>query len=103
MEQQILFRVDSLCDLRPQGLVPLDEARGQNLELLRFFFLLLIFLNGFIQFKQKVLFRINSLSVTSDCRVLCPRVGCRHTSQGVYVPCRALFLVLFSFYFVIQK
>ena len=39
-EQQILFKVDSVCDLRPQGLVPLGGARGQNLEHLRFFFIL---------------------------------------------------------------
>ena len=27
-EQQILFRVDHLCDLRPQGLVPLGWGKG---------------------------------------------------------------------------
>ena len=47
----------------------LGGARGQNLGHL--FFLLLIFLNGTVQFKQQVhvLFRIDFLSATSDCRV----------------------------------
>ena len=40
-----------------------------------FFFLLLFFLNGIIQFKQQVLFRIDFLSVTFDCMVQCPRAG----------------------------
>ena len=45
-EQQALFRVDSLFDLRPHGLVPRGGERGQNLEHLNFFlYLLLIFLN----------------------------------------------------------
>ena len=44
-EQQVLFRVDSLFDLRPHGLVPGGGERGQNLEHLKKFFLLLIFLN----------------------------------------------------------
>ena len=48
-------------------------ARGQNLGF--YFFLLLFFLNGIIQFKQQVLFRIEYLSLTSDCRFQCPRVG----------------------------
>ena len=53
-EQKILFRVyslsESLCDLRPQGLVPRDGARGKNLVHLRFFFhfLLFIFFDGII-------------------------------------------------------
>ena len=50
-EQQTLFRVDSLCDLKAQGLVPRDGARGQNLDLLKDFFfnfLLLIFFDGII-------------------------------------------------------
>ena len=45
-EQQVLFRVDPLFDLRPHGLVPGGWERGQNLEHLNFFlYLLLIFLN----------------------------------------------------------
>ena len=36
---------------------------------------LFFFLNEIIQFNQQVLFRIDFLSVTSDCRVQCPRVG----------------------------
>ena len=40
-------------------------ARGQNGGQI-IFLLLLFFLNEIIQFKQKVLFRINFLSVTSD-------------------------------------
>ena len=35
-EQQVLFRVDSLFDLRPHGLVPGVGERGQNLEHLNF-------------------------------------------------------------------
>ena len=37
-EQQVLFRVDSLFDLRPHSLVPAGEERGQILEHLNFFF-----------------------------------------------------------------
>ena len=36
---------------------------------------LVFFFNGIVQFKQQVLFRIDFLSVTSDYRVQCPRVG----------------------------
>ena len=76
-EQHILFRVDSLCDLRVYGLVPPGGVRGQNLEHLRFFFdfFAFNFLNAIIQLKQQVPFRNDFLSVTSDCRVQCPRVG----------------------------
>ena len=35
-EQQALFRVDSLFDLRPHGLAPTGGERGQNLDHLRF-------------------------------------------------------------------
>ena len=39
-EQQILFRVDSLCDLGPQGLVPPGWGKGSKsiLEFFSFFF-----------------------------------------------------------------
>ena len=47
-------------------------ARGEKNM---FFFSLLFFLNGIIQFKQQVQFRIDFLYVTSDCRFQCPRVG----------------------------
>ena len=71
-------------------------ARGQNGGHL-FFFLLLFYLNGIIQFKQKVLFRIDFLSVTSHCKVQCPRMGLEvkiwDTLAGVYVPLGELFLV----------
>ena len=40
-ERQVLFRVDSLFDLRPHGLVSPGWGKGQNLEHLRFFFILL--------------------------------------------------------------
>ena len=41
-------------------------------------FLLLIFLNGIVQFKHQfryLVFRNDFLSVNSDCRVQCPRMG----------------------------
>ena len=76
---------------------------GQGVKIkniLEFFcyFLLLIFLNGIIQFKQQVLSRNDFLSVPSYYRAQCPRVGlevvkCRTHQMGVYVPLRALFLV----------
>ena len=37
-EQQVLFRVDSVFDLRPHFLVPPGWGKGQNLEHFRFFF-----------------------------------------------------------------
>ena len=36
-EQQVLFRVDSVFDLRPHGLVPPGWGKGQNLEHFRTF------------------------------------------------------------------
>ena len=58
----------------PWGSMLQGGARGHNLFFSFYFF----FLNAIIQFKQQVLFRIDFLSVTSDCsdcRVQCPRVG----------------------------
>ena len=50
-------------------------ARGQNLEYLIYFFLLLFsFMDSFV-FRQHVLFRVDFLSLTFDHRVQCPRVG----------------------------
>ena len=54
-------------------------ARDQNLGHLRYFFLFFFcfyfsFLESFV-FEQKVLFRVDFLSVTADHRVQCPRVG----------------------------
>ena len=78
--------------------MPQSGARGQNLGHLRllFFVLLLFFLYGIIQFEQHVLLRV-SLSVTSDHKVQCPRVGLEikiyDTPAGVYMLLRALFLV----------
>ena len=46
-------------------------ARGQNLGHLFFFF----FCFYFSRMGSFILFRIDFLSVTSDCRVQCPRVG----------------------------
>ena len=44
-KQQVVFRVDFLCDFGPYGTVPQGGARGQNLGHLKksFFFLLLFF------------------------------------------------------------
>ena len=65
------------------------------LDILEFFFFLLLFvLYGIIQFKQHVPFRV-FLSVTSDRKVQCPRVGLEvkiydtpaggiHASQGTF-------------------
>ena len=67
-EQQVLFRVDSLFDLRPHGLVPPGWGKGQNLEHLRFFFIFALnFLECNCQFKHQALFRNYFLSVNSDC------------------------------------
>ena len=96
-EQQILFRVECLSWFSASGM-------GQGVKIkniLEFFcyFLLLIFLNGINQFKQQVLSRKDFLSVTSDYTVQCPRVGlevkCRTHLPGIYMPLRALFLVLY--------
>ena len=46
-EQQVLFWVDFIYGLRPYGSVPQGGPRGQNLEHLRIFFLLLFFFYGF--------------------------------------------------------
>ena len=62
-ERQVLFRVDSLFDLRPRGLVSPGWGKGQNLEHLRFFFIF----ECNCQFKHQVLFRNDFLSVNSDC------------------------------------
>ena len=68
-EQQVLFRVDSLFDLRPHGLEPRGGERGQNLEHLRFFLIFALnFLECNCQFKHQVLFRNGFLSVNSDSR-----------------------------------
>ena len=74
-EQQVLFKVDSLCDFQPYDLVPWGGARGQNLGHLGLFliFFLVVFIHEII--KQKVLFRVYFLSVTLDYMVQCPRVG----------------------------
>ena len=49
-EPKILFRVDFLSVTSTIWLMLQGGARGQNLG--HFFFLLLFFLNGIIQFKQ---------------------------------------------------
>ena len=68
-EQQVLFRVDSVFDLQPHGLVPPEWGKGQNLEHFRFFFFFALnFLECNCNFKHRVLFRNDFLSVNSDCR-----------------------------------
>ena len=47
---------------------------GQNLGHLRFFSFSFSFMESFV-FEQNVLFRADFLSVTSEYRVHCPRVG----------------------------
>ena len=68
------------------GCMPGGGARGQNIEHLRIFFLILFFscmelfiFESFV-FEQKALYRADFLSVTSDYRVQCARVG-----QGVKI------------------
>ena len=56
-EQQVLFRVDSLFDLRPHGLVPGGGERGQNIEHIKFFIFAFNFLECNCQFEHQVLFR----------------------------------------------
>ena len=53
--------------------MPQGGAWGQNLGHLRNFFCF-SFMKSLV-FKQQVLFRVNFLSVTSDHRVQCPRMG----------------------------
>ena len=67
--------------LRTCGCMPGGGARGQNLEHLRIFFFFhffscmeLFIFESFV-FEQKALYRADFLSVTSDYRVQCARVG----------------------------
>ena len=59
-EQQVLFRVDSLCDFRLYGSIPQGGARGQSLGHLRFISIYFLFY-GIIQFEQQVLLGYFSL------------------------------------------
>ena len=71
-EQQVLFRVESLCDFQPLFLVPRGGARGQNLGHLKknyFFFIHFSFMGSFVFEKRYY------LELTSGYRVQCPRVG----------------------------
>ena len=54
-EQQVLFRVESLCDFVPRG-----GARGQNLGHLKkkYFFIHFSFMGSFV-FEKKMLFRVD--------------------------------------------
>ena len=49
-EQQVLFRVESLCDFQPLFLVPRGGARGQNLGHLKknIYFFHSFFIHGII-------------------------------------------------------
>ena len=66
-QQQVLFRVDSLFDLRPHGLVP-PVGKGVKIWNIFFFFFAFKFLECNCQFEHQVLFRNDSLSVNSDGR-----------------------------------
>ena len=59
-EQQVLFRVESLCDFQPLFLVPRGGARGQNLGHLKkkYFFIHFSFMGSFV-FEKKMLFRVD--------------------------------------------
>ena len=48
--EQVLFRIESLCDFQPLCLVPRGGARGQNLGHLKkyMFFFLSFFIHGII-------------------------------------------------------
>ena len=60
-EQQVLFRVESLCDFQPLCLVPMGGGRGQNLGHLKkiFFFFHFSYMGSFV-FEQKILFRVDN-------------------------------------------
>ena len=60
--------------LRTCGCMPGGGARGQNLEHLRIFFFFHFIFESFV-FEQKTLYMTDFLSVTSDYRVQCIRVG----------------------------
>ena len=48
-EQQVLFRVESLCDFQPLFLVPRGGARGQNLgHLKKIIFFYSFFIHGML-------------------------------------------------------
>ena len=71
-EQQVLFRVESLCDFQPLFLVPRGGARGQNLgHLKKNIFFSFIFHSWDHLYLEKRYY----LELTSGYRVQCPRVG----------------------------
>ena len=71
-KQQVLFRVESLCDFQPLCLVPLCGARGQNLGHLK---KNILFSFIFHSWDHLYLNKIYYLELTSGYRVQCPRVG----------------------------
>ena len=59
--EQVLFRVESLCDFQPLSLVPRGGARRQNLGRLKkiyVFFFYFSYMGSFV-FEQKILFRVD--------------------------------------------
>ena len=95
-KQKVLFRVYFLSVTELYGSMPQGGARGKNLGHLRFisFYFLLY---RIIQFEQQVLLGV-FLSVTSDCRFQCSRVGLEvkindtpaggiRASQGTFSSC----------------
>ena len=70
-EQQVLFRVESLCDFQPLFLVPRGGARGQNLGHLKKNIFLFIFHSWDHLYLKKRCY----LELTSGYMVQCPRVG----------------------------
>ena len=77
-EQQVLnlFRVESLFDLQPHGLVPPGWGKGSKSRTSKIFIIFAInFLECNCQFKHLVLFWNDFLSENSDCRFECHRMG----------------------------
>ena len=55
--------------------MPWGGARGQNLEHLRIFYAFIFQLWNHLYLNIRYYYRVDFLSVTSDYRVQCPRVG----------------------------
>ena len=70
--EQVLFRVESLCDFQPLCLVPRGGARGQNLGHLKKIYVFFSFI--FHTWDPLYLSKRYYLELTSGYRVQCPRV-----------------------------
>ena len=82
-EQQVLFRVESLCDFQPLFLVPSGGARGQNLGHLKkkIFFSFIFHSWDHLYLKKRYY-----LELTSGYRVQC-QGGARGQNLGLLYSC----------------